>query len=103
LKKNLENYLKKMQENEDLMLNKFFIALKGKYKTIYANAERNCNFICIPSNNSLLDNHDFTQEEIESHIFNPSPFILGEYISLNKKTMEIDESIITTKKGKKEK
>ena len=88
-----------MDSNEDLMLNRFFIALKGKYKTIYSNAEKNCNFICIPSNHSLLDNSEITQNDIESHIFTPSPFILGEYISLNKKTVEIEESQITTKKG----
>eukprot|EP01091_Cochliopodium_minus_P017623 TRINITY_DN6956_c0_g1_i1.p1 TRINITY_DN6956_c0_g1~~TRINITY_DN6956_c0_g1_i1.p1 ORF type:complete len:438 (-),score=106.31 TRINITY_DN6956_c0_g1_i1:568-1851(-) len=88
-----------MEENEDLHENIFFIALKGKYKNTYLQAEKNCYFICIPSNKCLLNNQDITQDDIDTHILVPSPFIMGEYITLNGKTLEIDNSNVITKKG----
>jgi hypothetical protein len=40
---------------------------------------------------------------IESHIFEASPFFPNEYVSVNKKTVELKEKTIDTKRGYPEK
>jgi len=96
------NKMGEVDTQEDLAYNPFFKTLKQKFSSIYQQAEKNCFLICIPSAVScsgLL----ITKDLIESHIFQPSPFFRGEFFSLNKRTVDIEDSLVITKTGYSEK
>eukprot|EP01117_Protostelium_nocturnum_P012068 TRINITY_DN4419_c0_g3_i2.p1 TRINITY_DN4419_c0_g3~~TRINITY_DN4419_c0_g3_i2.p1 ORF type:complete len:497 (+),score=60.87 TRINITY_DN4419_c0_g3_i2:245-1735(+) len=86
------------QQQEDINFNLFFKTLKKKYNSLYQEAEKNCWLICVPSSHAC-EGWNITQLEIETHIFQASPYFAQEYISLNKKSVLIHENVIYTKKG----
>lgn len=96
-------------DTEDLSCNLFFKVLKHQFSRIYKEAENNCWLICVPSSPACVG-LKFTKElfgnvarfcltDVESHILQPSPYFQGQYVTLNKKTVEIEENLITTQKG----
>ncbi|XP_014681294.1 PREDICTED: putative uncharacterized protein DDB_G0284213 [Priapulus caudatus] len=86
---------------EDLDFNPFFRNLQTKFEAVYRDAQQRCCLICVPSTQAICD-INITEQFIESHIFRPSPYFRGQYISLDKndeKTIKIEDGVIKSVQG----
>lgn len=66
---------------------------------LFARVEKKSLIVCVPVAAALPAHVTFDKYYIESHIFEPSPFVEFEYVSVNKKVVEIRDKKITTRKG----
>jgi len=76
---------------EDVNNNPLFKAIKRT--KLYLQVEKNCWTVCVPQS-SVTTGMKITQDTIESHILQPSPYFQGEYITLNQKTVNIEDNNI---------
>jgi hypothetical protein len=105
--------------DEDLQRNVFWLALNSKtHAALYHSVAQHRLIVCVPVQASMpahvvLDKYYLGEAALrfdstltpptESHIFEASQFFLNEYISVNKKTVELKEKTIETKRGYPEK
>lgn len=80
------------QYQEDINASPFFKALKRS--KLYANVERNCWLVCVPQLSSITG-LKITQDILDVHVLQPSPYFQGEYITANNKTVTVEDGSIT--------
>eukprot|EP00026_Physarum_polycephalum_P003976 Phypoly_transcript_03993.p1 GENE.Phypoly_transcript_03993~~Phypoly_transcript_03993.p1 ORF type:complete len:625 (+),score=138.54 Phypoly_transcript_03993:247-2121(+) len=77
---------------EDINVNPFFKILKRS--KLYALVERNCWLVCVPQTSSLAG-LKITQDILDVHVLQPSPYFQGEYITANNKTVAVEDGTIS--------
>eukprot|EP01113_Clastostelium_recurvatum_P044360 TRINITY_DN7481_c0_g1_i6.p1 TRINITY_DN7481_c0_g1~~TRINITY_DN7481_c0_g1_i6.p1 ORF type:complete len:605 (-),score=135.72 TRINITY_DN7481_c0_g1_i6:14-1795(-) len=86
--------------SEDLSTNVLFRTLKQKYPRLHQNVEK-CTqgwFVLVPQRNSI-DVSSLTQEAIEAHVVQPSPYFQGEYVTANGRALSIEKGVVSTGEG----
>jgi len=87
-----------MNTADELEDNPFFRYLKTKHSKICQHASKNLYVICVPAKGTFQPDQ-LSQKAIESHIFKPSPYFLGEFCSLDNRTIRIERNQIFLKEG----
>eukprot|EP01112_Ceratiomyxa_fruticulosa_P009709 TRINITY_DN2544_c0_g1_i8.p1 TRINITY_DN2544_c0_g1~~TRINITY_DN2544_c0_g1_i8.p1 ORF type:complete len:569 (+),score=106.64 TRINITY_DN2544_c0_g1_i8:142-1848(+) len=85
--------------NEDLSSSPFFKTLKLKYPRIMQNVERFNGWIVLVPQKASLEGVNISQDIIESHVLQPSPYFTGEYITVNEKSVSIENRNVITGEG----
>ncbi|ETO30791.1 hypothetical protein RFI_06329 [Reticulomyxa filosa] len=85
-------------KQEIIITNPFFQLIRDKHERLYDNVCRNGWYICVPHSSSIEDG-DFTDEFIKTHVLKNSPHFKGEYISQNGRSVTIEKGVISTKAG----
>eukprot|EP00039_Didymoeca_costata_P029083 m.23220 g.23220 ORF g.23220 m.23220 type:complete len:482 (+) comp7475_c0_seq1:256-1701(+) len=79
-----------MAEEEDLEDNPFFIALSQKFVKFYNQAQDARCLVCVPSTDALQSVSNITQQMVETHVFKPSPYFQGQFVSFAGKERAIN-------------
>jgi hypothetical protein len=86
--------------DEKVEKNPFWQALQRKeHAALMGRIEKKSLIVLVPVAAAIPSHVNFDKYYFESHIFEPSTYIEGEYVSLNKKSADIRDKKITTRKG----
>jgi len=85
-----------MAEEEDVTLNRAYIALTTTYSHLYQSAEKNGYLVCIPVADSI--GCEISAQFLETHILQKG-FMPGEYSTINGKCVTVTNKVIATDEG----
>lgn len=81
-------------DDDDLEENPLFLAIKTRFQASYSLLERRGGLLCIP-HSSVLRDVRLTQQLVDSHVFLPSPFFTGQFVSLGSRTAREESGSVT--------
>ena len=90
--------------DEDLQRNAFWVALNKKaHSALFSSVAQKRLIVCVPVQASMPAHVVLDKYYLESHIFEASAFFPNEFMSVNRKTVEISNKRVDTKRGYPEK